>query len=258
MSGLPEGVNRDGVFQYLLGLGDDRLIQGHRLSEWCGHAPILEEDIALANIALDCLGQASALLGLAGDIEGKGRTADDLAYFREGIDFRNCLLVEQPKGDFAFTIARQFLFDVNAFDLYRELSTSAFKPLAGIAGKAFKETCYHLRHSRQWMLRLGDGTEQSRRRLQAAVDEIWRFTGELFLAEASEQALTEVGIAPDRSRLEGPWRKFVERVFEEANLKIPAPRHMVTGGRVGRHTEHLGHLLAEMQIVARSFPEAAW
>ncbi len=258
MKELPQGVDRDGLFQYLLGLGDDRLIQGHRLSEWCGHAPILEEDIALANVALDCLGQAAALLALAADIEGKGRTADDLAYFREGIDFRNCLLVEQPKGDFAFTIARQFLFDVNAFHFYRELSASSFGALAGIAGKAFKETCYHLRHSRQWMLRMGDGTEESQRRLQTAIDELWRFTGELFLAEPEERELTALGVAPDRSRIEEPWREFVEGVFREAKLGYPTDQHMVTGGRRGRHTEHLGHLLAEMQIVARSFPEAKW
>lgn len=258
MIDAPKGVQSDTLFQYLLRLADDRLILGHRLSEWCGHAPILEEDIALANIALDCIGQASALLGLAGEVEGKGRTADDLAYFREGIDFRNCLLVEQPRGDFAFTIARQFLFDAHAFHLDRELAQSSFPKLAAVAAKSFKETCYHLRHSRQWMLRLGDGTEESHRRVQKAVDELWRFTGELFRADDLETALTERGVAPDRTAIERSWREYVDEVFKEARLQAPSSPHMVGGGRQGRHTEHLGHLLAELQIVARSFPEAKW
>lgn len=258
MIAVPGGVQTDTLFQYLLRLGDDRLILGHRLSEWCGHAPILEEDIALANIALDCIGQASALLALAGEVEGRSRTADDLAYFREGIDFRNCLLVEQPRGDFAFTIARQFLFDVHAFHLYRELSESRFPELAAIANKSFKETCYHLRHSRQWMLRLGAGTLESHDRLQTAVNEVWRFTGELFRSDDLERTLSGAGLAPDRSQLEAPWREFVEGVFQESGIEAQASAHMVAGGRQGRHTEHLGHLLAEMQIVARSFPEAKW
>lgn len=259
MSQVAAGLPKEQLFEYLLRLGDDRLVLGHRLSEWCGHAPILEEDIALANIALDCLGQASALLRLAAEVEGKGRSEDDLAYFREAIDFRNSLIAELPRGDFAFTLARQFLVDAFSFPFFGELQKSAFGPLAGIAAKAAKETAYHLRHSRGWMLRLGDGTQESRQRLQAAVDELWRFTSELFHVDGVEKVLVEAGVAPDRSRIEPRWNELVESALKEATLTVPEDRqHMVTGGLQGRHTEHLGHLLAEMQIVARSFPGASW
>ncbi len=253
-----DGVQAE-FFEFLLRLGDDRLVLGHRLSEWCGHAPILEEDIALANIALDLLGQASALLRLAGEVEGKGRGEDDLVYFREAIDYRNSLLVEQPRGDFAFTMARQFLNDAFAHHHCRRLGESRDPQLAGIAAKAFKEVSYHLRHSRQWMLRLGGGTGESRQRLQAAIDELWRFTGELFLVDEIETALIGKGLAPNRAEIEPLWREMVESVFQEAGLQPPSPdQHMVSGGWRGRHTEHLGHLLAELQIVARSFPGASW
>src|SRR4051812_37128838 len=171
------------LFEYLLRLGDDRLVLGHRLSEWCGHGPILEEDIALSNVALDLLGQATMLLRLAGEVEGQGRTEDALAYFRDAVEFRNCQLVELPKGDFAFTIVRQFLFDVYAVVLLDALSASSNAELAAIAAKALKEAKYHVRHSGEWMLKLGDGTDESHRRAQRAVDELWRFTGELFAAD---------------------------------------------------------------------------
>ena len=224
------------VTEFLTRLGDDRLINGHRLSEWCGHGPILEEDIALANISLDLVGQANLLLELAGKEEGEGRTADTLA----------------------FTTTRQFL--VSVFDaLYLErLQNSKHNDLAGIAAKAFKEVRYHARHSADWMLKLGDGTAESHQRTQASVDELWRFTGEMFEMDALESDLVEQGVAVDRIALRDAWRAEVTRVLQAATLTVPDDGFMQRGGREGRHTEHLGHLLAEMQIVARSFPGAEW
>ena len=244
--------------EYLLRLGDDRLILGHRMSEWCGHGPILEEDIALANTALDLIGQANLFLELAGQVEGKGRTADALAYFREGVEFRNALIMELPRGDFAFTTARQFL--VSVFELLHldRLQSSTHTDIAGIAAKAVKETRYHARHAADWMLKLGDGTAESHQRVQSAVDDLWRFTGELFEADDVERALTAEGIAVDRAALRALWREEVSRVLAAATLKVPDDGFMQRGGREGKHTEHLGHLLAEMQIVARSFPGAEW
>jgi ring-1,2-phenylacetyl-CoA epoxidase subunit PaaC len=243
---------------YLLRLADDRLILGHRLSEWCGHGPILEEDIALANISLDLIGQANLLLELAGKVEGQGRTADTLAYFREAVEFRNALIMELPRGDFAFTMARQFLVSVFEVLHLERLQTSKHADLAGIAAKAYKETRYHTRHSADWMLKLGDGIVESRQRVQAAVDELWRFTGELFEPDELERGLVVEGIAVDREALRAPWRDEVTRVLKAATLTVPDDGFMQRGGREGRHTEHLGHLLAEMQIVARSFPGAEW
>jgi ring-1,2-phenylacetyl-CoA epoxidase subunit PaaC len=248
-------------FEYLLRLGDDRLILGHRLSEWCGHGPILEEDIALSNVALDLLGQATMLLRLAGEVEGQGRSEDALAYFREAVEFRNCQLVELPKGDFAFTIARQFLFDVHAVVLLDALSGSSHAELAAIAAKSLKEAKYHVRHSGEWMLKLGDGTEESHRRVQAALDELWRFTPELFAADDIDRELVASGVAPDLAALKSQWETLVREVLGRATLTTPndVPRPAGTrGGRTGAHTEHLGHLLAEMQIVARSHPGATW
>ena len=244
--------------EYLLRLGDDRLILGHRMSEWCGHGPILEEDIALANTALDLIGQANLFLELAGQVEGKGRTADALAYFREGVEFRNALIMELPRGDFAFTTARQFL--VSVFELLHldRLQSSTHTDIAGIAAKAVKETRYHARHAADWMLKLGDGTAESHQRVQSAVDDLWRFTGELFEADDVERALMAEGIAVDRGALRALWREEVSRVLAAATLKVPDDGFMQRGGREGKHTEHLGHLLAEMQIVARSFPGAEW
>jgi len=246
------------LVEYLLRLGDDRLVLGHRLSEWCGHAPILEEDIALANIALDLIGQANLLLQLAGQIEGKGRDQDALAYRREAIDFRNALIAELPKGDFAFTIVRQFLVAVHAALLLDGLRHSRQPQLAGIVAKAHKEARYHARHAADWMLRLGDGTEESHTRAQGALDDIWRFTGELFDTDDLERRLIAASIAVDSSALEAGWREQVARVLGDATLTAPADGFMQRGGRQGRHTEHLGHMLAEMQIVARSFPGGAW
>jgi len=243
---------------YLMRLGDDRLILGHRTSEWCGHGPILEEDIALANIALDLIGQANLLLELAGKEEGKGRTADALAYFREAVEFRNALMLELPRGDFAFTIARQFLFSIFEVLHLERLQASKHSDLAGIAAKALKETRYHARHSADWMLKLGDGTVESHQRAQAALDDLWRFTSELFESDDLERGLVANGIAVDRETLRAPWQEEVMRVLTAATLTVPSDVFMQRGGRAGRHTEHLGHLLAEMQIVARSFPGAEW
>ena len=244
--------------EYLLRLGDDRLILGHRLSEWCGHGPILEEDIALANISLDLIGQANLLLELAGKVEGQGRSADALAYFREGVEFRNAQIMELPRGDFGFTMARQFLVSVFEALQLEKLQSSKETELAGIAAKAYKETRYHVRHSADWILKLGDGTAESHQRVQDAIDDLWRFTGELFETDDLERDLVKQGVAVDRASLRDAGRAEVSRVLQAATLKVPDDGFMQRGGREGKHTEHLGHLLAEMQIVARSYPGAEW
>jgi ring-1,2-phenylacetyl-CoA epoxidase subunit PaaC len=247
--------------ELLLRLGDDRLVLGHRLSEWCGHAPILEEDIALANVALDLLGQATLFLRRAGDVEGKGRDEDALAYWREAVEFRNCLLVEQPNGDFGFTIVRQFLFDVHAVVTLDAMTRSASRELAALAAKSLKEARYHVRHSGEWVLKLGDGTEESHRRAQRAVDELWRFTPELFAADDVAARLAATGVGPDLPALRDAWETQVLDVLHRATLTAPAgASHTphLRGGRTGMHSEHLGHLLAELQIVARSHPGATW
>ena len=248
----------DATFQYLLRLGDDRLILGHRLSEWCGHAPILEEDIALANIALDLIGQASLLLGLAAKIEGQRRDADAIAYLRDAVDFRNALLVELPKGDFAVTIVRQLFFSVFALLQAEALQRSKNQELAGIAAKAVKEFRYHVRHSADWVLKLGSGTAESRSRTQRAVDDLWRYTGELFLTDDVDRTTAASGVGVEPSTLESAWSETVRGVLARAGLTIPETSYMQRGGRTGRHTEHLGHLLSEMQILARSHPGASW
>jgi ring-1,2-phenylacetyl-CoA epoxidase subunit PaaC len=243
---------------YLLRLGDDRLVLGHRLSEWCGHAPILEEDIALANIALDLIGQATLVLGLAGKKEGKGRDADALAYLRDAVDYRNALLVELPKGDFAVTIVRQLFFSVFALLQAEALQGSTDRDLAGIAAKGVKESRYHVRHSADWVVKLGGGTEESHARAQRAVDDLWRYTGELFLADDLDRGVAAAGLGVDPSSLEQTWQTTIRDVLARASLTIPEGVYMQRGGREGRHTEHLGHMLAEMQIVARSHPGASW
>jgi ring-1,2-phenylacetyl-CoA epoxidase subunit PaaC len=212
----------------------------------------------MANIALDLIGQANLLLDLAGREEGKGRSADALAYFREAVEFRNALIMELPRGDFAFTVMRQFVVSVHSAMLLEHLQRSTHAELAGIAAKAFKEARYHARHSADWVLKLGDGTDESHRRAQDALDELWRFTGELFDVPDDERPLIEAGIAVDVSTMRDAWREQVGMVIGAATLEVPADAFMQRGGRTGRHTEHLGHLLAEMQIVARSFPGAEW
>ena len=246
------------AFEYFLRLGDDRLVLGHRLSEWCGHGPILEEDIALANIALDLIGQSALYLKLAGETEAKGRTEDTLAYFRDTIDFRNLQIVELPKGDYAFTIVRQFFFDVFNYHLLEQLQKSSSAELAGIAAKGFKEVRYHVRHSSEWVARMGDGTADSHGRAQKAVNDLWRFTGEMFESDEIDRTVAATGVGVDPSSIQPAWNAVVREVLTRATLIIPDEPPAMTGGRKGRHTEYLGLLLSEMQIVARSHPGAEW
>jgi ring-1,2-phenylacetyl-CoA epoxidase subunit PaaC len=250
-------MDRDGaIFEYLLRHGDSCLILGHRVSEWCGHAPELEEDIALANIGLDLTGQAERFLSLAGAREGKGRDADALAYLRDAWDFRNALLCERPNGDFAHTMVRQFLFDAWQVEAYEALASSPERDLAALAAKAGKEAAYHLRHSGEWVVRLGDGTEESHTRTQAALDALWEYTGEFFETDAVTAALA--GIVPDPVSLKPAWDKAVGAVLAEATLRKPKDGWTQTGGHSGRHSEALGHLLATMQFLPRAYPGAVW
>jgi len=236
-----------------LRLGDDSLILGQRLSEWCGHAPALEVDLSLANCALDLIGQATHFLGLAGDLEGKGRDADALAFRRDVMDFTNCLLVEQKNGDFAQTIARQFLFSHYQELLFAELAASKHERFAAIAAKAVKEVTYHAKLASDWVVRLGDGTEESRARMVQGLDWMWRFADELFVMDELDAAL---GI--DKLALKPAWDQRIDAVLAEATLERPAPRRAITGGRSGHHSEQLGHLLTEMQFLQRAYPGATW
>ncbi len=251
-------IAKDQLFEYLLRLGDSSLILGQRLSEWCGHGPELEEDIALINVALDLIGQARSLLTYAGEVEGRGRDEDQLAFLRDGTDYRNLLLVEQPNQDFAYTIARQFLFDAFHLELQRALTASRDERLAAIAGKCVKEVTYHLRHSSEWLVRLGDGTPLSPDKMQTALDDLWMYSGEMFEMDALETALVEAGVAPERGALRRAWEARVLAVIEEATLQRPDDGWMQSGGLRGRHSEHLGHILAEMQHLQRAHPGAEW
>lgn len=247
------------LFQFLLRYGDDRLVLGHRLSEWCGHAPILEEDLALANTGLDLLGQAQSVLQYAGEIEGKGRNEDTLAYKRTDLEFRNLLLCEQENGDFAKTIARQFFFDAFALHFNTGLADSTNEILMGIGEKAVKEDTYHLRHSARWFIMLGDGTSESNSRLKNAVDDLWKYVGEMFIADKIDEKMAAAGVAPELSTVKEKWIETVERTFKESTLEMPDPNAFAqTGGRKGIHTEALGHMLAEMQILPRTYPHAEW
>lgn len=253
-----EAAHVDPLFDYLLRLGDDSLILGQRLTEWCGHAAALEVDLSLANIGLDLMGQATFFLELAGEIEGNGRDGDRLAFHRDVLAFRNCLLVEQPNGDFAQTMARQFLFSTFQQLHFAALTASANPRIAGIAAKAVKEVRYHAEFSAEWVIRLGDGTEESRRRMTQGLDWFWRFVDELFEMDAIETELLVDGIAADRAALRGKFDATVTRVLTEATLPLPQYPRGVTGGRIGHHTEHLGHILPPMQYLARTYPEAVW
>ncbi len=241
-----------------LRLGDDRLVLGHRLSEWCGHAPVLEEELALGNVALDLLDQATVLLERAGSLEGLGRSADDLAFFRDASALRNLLLVEQSNGDFAATIVRQYLFDVFDLHLASSLDVSSDRALASFGARAAREAAYHARHSREWTLRLGDGTEESHRRMQAAVDELWMFTGELFESDPLVERLVAARVLSDPQALRAPWHDAVAATLREAGLTEPSDPIFRSGGRRGMHGECLDRLLSEMQSVARAFPGASW
>ena len=235
----------------LLCRADDALILGHRLSEWTGHAPALEEELALANIALDLIGQARALYSYAGTLTG--HTEDQLAYLRDVAGWRNCLIVELPNGDFAFTMARLLLVSAFTDPFWRAAIASTDSTIAAIAAKAEKETAYHLRHAAEWLIRLGDGTAESHRRAQTALDELWPYTGELF-----DPIPTDAGVAPDPMSLRETWNDRVGGILARATLERPPDGWMQRGGRSGRHTEHLGHLLAEMQFLQRAYPGVTW
>jgi ring-1,2-phenylacetyl-CoA epoxidase subunit PaaC len=246
------------LFEYCLRLGDTTLILGHRLSEWCGHGPILEEDIALANMALDLLGQSRIMLGYAGEVEGKKRDEDALAFHRDEREFRNLLLVEQPNGDYGQTIMRQFLYSTYAYFLYLELKNSQDKTLSAFAEKSLKEITYHLRHCSSMVIRLGDGTEESHQRMVSAVNELWMFTGDMFDMDETDEELIKAGIAVDLKKIASLWNEKVKEVLKEATLEIPQDVFMQSGSRKGIHTEHLGYILAEMQVLPRMYPEAKW
>jgi ring-1,2-phenylacetyl-CoA epoxidase subunit PaaC len=251
-------VSETPLVLYILWRADDALILGHRLSEWCGHAPALEEDMALANMGLDLLGQARELYTYAAKVEGRGHDEDKFAYLRDVRQYRNLLLTEQPNGDFARTMVRQFFYSAFADLYWRGMMKSSDATLAAIAAKSEKESAYHLRHSSEWIVRLGDGTAESHAKAQAAVDDLWAFTGEMFALDDAERTLIDAGIAIDPADLKSDWLKTVAGVIAEATLRLPNNEWMQQGGRVGRHSEHLGHLLSELQSLQRSFPGATW
>ena len=234
-----------------LHLGDNALILGHRISEWCGHGPVQEQDIAMTNIALDLIGQAKMYLDLAAELEGKGNDHDHLAYKRDVLDFKNLLITEIPNGDFADSIARQFFFDQWHFLLLSELSNSSNDRLKEIAQKALKEVTYHKRWSSEWVVRLGDGTAESKEKMQRAIDDIWFYTGEAFMPAKYEEGILPTG-------LKDTWMKNVKVILEEATLMMPADEWMQDGGKTGKHTEYLGFILAEMQFLPRAYPDATW
>jgi ring-1,2-phenylacetyl-CoA epoxidase subunit PaaC len=243
---------------YVLRLGDNALVLGQQLAALTGHAPILEEDLALANVALDLIGQARLWLSLAGALEGAGRDEDALAYFRDAGAFRNVLLVERPSGDFAQTIARSFLFDTWHFFFLQALCGSRDERIAAIAAKAVREVEYHARRSGDWVVRLGDGTQESRRRMQVALAALWPYTGELFAADDVDTELAQAGVGADPAALHEPWARHVGTILSDATLALPADGWMQRGGKSGHHGEALSYLLAEMQSVRRSVPGVAW
>jgi ring-1,2-phenylacetyl-CoA epoxidase subunit PaaC len=253
-------VNQNGarLFDYVLRLGDNDLILSQRLAEWCGHGPVLEEDLAQTNVALDLLGQAQLWLEYAGKIEDKGRDADQLAFLRDAHDFRNLLLVEQENGDYADTIARQFYFDAWHFLLLQALQSSADLGVREISEKSLKEVRYHLDRSSGWVIRLGDGTEKSHARIERAINALWPFTGEMFEMDAVDIEMMDQQIACDLRALRDPWLNQVSKTLEEATLEVPADCWMQRGGKRGIHSERLGYILAEMQFLQRAYPGAQW
>ncbi len=246
------------LFEYALRLGDDSLILGQRLAEWTGHAPSVEVDLSLANMALDLVGQATHFLNYAGAVEGRGRDGDQLAFHRDVLDFRNCLLVEQPNGDFAQTMARQFLFSTWQKMLFDHLTRSKDEMVAAVAAKAVKEVSYHEELSAEWVIRLGDGTEESRQRMQDGFDWNWRFVPELFDMDELAREAAMRGIGADLTILRDVYHAKVRSVVEEATLVLPSDQRPILGGRRGHHSEHLGHLLCVMQFLPRTYPDATW
>ncbi len=255
---LVDMENKKLLVEYCLRLADTSLILGQRLGEWCGHGPILEEDIALTNISLDCIGQARGFYTYAAEIEGLGKTEDDYAYLRDEREFRNLLIVEQANGDFAQTIMRQFLVSAFQFYYFEALINSADEKIAALAEKSLKEVAYHLRHATAWTVRLGDGTEESRQRMEKAVEELWPFTGDMFDVDSVDEELIRQSVAADVRKLKPRWEKKVKEVFDEATLKVPENVFMMSGSREGKHTELLGYILAEMQSLHRAHPGAQW
>lgn len=244
--------------QYTLRIADDSLILGQRLSELCGHGPVLEEDIALTNIALDLIGQATSLYEYAAELEGQEHTADGFAFLRLEHQYSNALLVEQPNGDFAETIVRQWIFDTFRVLFYNSLQQSKDKQLAAVAEKSLKETKYHWKHSSEWVIRLGDGTEESHKRAQNAINRLWKYADELFFMNETDQELIAAGIAIDLNTLRADFDAKIKQVLETATLELPNNNWKQQGGRIGRHSEHMGHLLAEMQYVQRAYPNMEW
>lgn len=249
---------KEELFELLVRLGDDHLILGHRISEWCGHAPILEEDLALPNIALDLIGQARSLYTYAGEVEGKGRDEDRIAYLRLERDYRNLLLAERPNGDFAHTIARQLFFSVFMHAWWREAVRSTDETLAAIAAKAVKESAYHVRHAAEWTIRLGDGTGESARRMADAVAALWPYTGEMFETDAVTDALAATGVAPDPASFKPEWHRSIAEVLAEAFVEVPGETWQHSGGRKGIHGEDMGYLLADLQYMQRAYPGMTW
>ncbi|MDZ4663680.1 MAG: 1,2-phenylacetyl-CoA epoxidase subunit PaaC [Bacteroidota bacterium] len=250
-------TNKD-LFNYCLRLADDSLILGHRLSEMCSKGPVIEEDLALTNIALDHIGRAQAILKYAGEIEAKGRTEDDIAYRREEREYKNHLITEQPNGDFANVIARQLYISLFEMLFYSELEKSNDKTIAAIASKTIKEIKYHLIHATDWTIRLGDGTEESHLRMQKAIEDLWMYTGELFEMDEVDLFMAKNGIGVDLTPMKIQWEQQLTTILNEATLKMPSASYMQTGSRNGMHTENLGHILSEMQYLQRTYPDAKW
>jgi ring-1,2-phenylacetyl-CoA epoxidase subunit PaaC len=249
---------RPAFFEWLCRMGDTTLILGQRLSEWCGHGPALEEDIALTNTALDLIGHTQLWLGLAGEVENEGRSADQLAFLRDALKFRNVLLVEVPNGDMGVTTMRQFLFDAFHYELLQRLTESTSPRVAEIAAKALKEVSYHVERSTDLVVRLGDGTPESHDRMQQALDILWSYTGDMFVSDGVDATMAEAGIAPSPDTLREAWLARVEDVLDEATLNVPDNAFVHTGGKTGKHTEHLGYILSDMQFLQRAYPGASW
>ena len=249
---------KESLIQYILYLADNSLILGQRNAEWCGHGPVLEQDIAITNISLDLIGQARNFYQHAATLIGDSATEDSLAYLRKEREFENCLLVEQPNGDWAQTILRQFFFSQYQYLLFEQLQDSKDEQLAAIAEKSLKEVTYHLRWSSEWVIRLGDGTDESHKRMLRAIDELWRYTGELFEASSYELQTASEGTGVEVSRLKETWMSRVNEVFSEAALTVPENVFMQTGGKEGKHTEHLGYILTELQYMQRAYPGCEW
>ena len=259
MSAMPFGrVEPQALFRHVLRLGDLNLVLGQRLGEWVGHAPALEEDLGLANVALDLIGQARLLLSYAGEVEGLGRDEDDIAFLREHGQYLNPVLVEQPNGDFGQTIVRQVLIDAFQLELYERMQACTDERLAAIAAKAAKEVRYHLRYSSGWLVRLGDGTVESHARVQSALDALWPYTVELFAEDELDRAMADGGVAPRLADVHAAWRARLDAILAEATLARPLDRAHSWHGKRGQHSEHLGYILAEMQHLQRAYPEARW